>query len=79
MWFRVSVWTGIFLKTLLVWMQIYLKTDKNICVFENIRHRVDGEAKLHVCVGKKPPGGNVIMQAKALDLQGKAKFSSSPL
>ena len=38
----VSVWTGIFLKTLLVWTRIFLKTDKKRCVFKNIRIRVDG-------------------------------------
>ena len=37
----VFVWTGIFSKTLLVWMQIFLYTDKKRCVFKNIRIRVD--------------------------------------
>ena len=41
----VFVWTGIFLKTLLVWTRIFLYADKKICVFKNIRVRVDGALK----------------------------------
>ena len=39
------VWTGIFLKTHLVWTRIFLYADKKICVFKNIRVRVDGALK----------------------------------
>ncbi len=37
-----------FLKTLIVWTQIFSKTDKEICVFKNIRIRVHSVA-LVVC------------------------------
>ena len=37
----VFVWTGIFLKTLLMWTRIFIYTDKKRCVFKNIRIRVD--------------------------------------
>ena len=37
----VFVWTGIFLKTLLVWTRIFFCTDKERCVSKNIRIRVD--------------------------------------
>ena len=37
----VFIWTGIFLKTLPVWTQIFFCTKKKRCVFKNIRIRVD--------------------------------------
>ena len=37
----VFVWTGIILKTLLVWTQTSCHTDEKRCVFKNIRIRVD--------------------------------------
>ena len=37
----VFVWTGIFSKTLLMWTQIFVYTDKKRCVFKNIWIRVD--------------------------------------
>ena len=47
---RVFVWTGIFSKTLLVWTRIFIYKDKKICVFKNIRIRVDEASLIHAYV-----------------------------
>ena len=46
-------------------MQIYLRTDENNCIFENIRHRVDGAIEVSLSLGAQHSRAFVLLVSGA--------------